>query len=293
MSKLIYFRDLGCQGAKDIVEKSIAFVQNDSTLSLESDKEILFLTKKDESQPLETQYSPISLWKATAEALSIPFLLAYDTKTIKAESIVVVDECFQKEYEAELSEIETKNFIVMQAPGMDFFSAKALSAFSTIVYSALNTGKKPEELVFACMGDAGGEYISYSDFLINSAICLKHELSFAFSEASAKDADKAINQNLLDLAMQAGAKLFLTYDPAFLESDIDLLYLLPWTYASSSFVPASHPYAFDKVQELFAEKTQVVSFLDEVESTPINVELYTKTAVATRVATLLYYIENY
>ncbi len=89
--------------------------------------------------------------------------------------------------------------------------------------------------------------------------------------------------------MSAGAKVFLTYSPEFIENDCDILILAPWTHQPAKDIkPMKHPYCFEQVGNIFLDSTQIVSFIEEVQSSEINLDLYQKAAITSRIATLKY-----
>ncbi len=287
MNTCIYFRDLGCQGAMEILQNALELANSTVKKQDFNIKNDIFLFTKayDESSSL----LPINFWQEIADTLGVKCIVSQNIDEIKASDIIITD----KEYMPFLQEKELANICIEEAFVPDYAMKTAISSFSTFLYTALRTNKAYHEITLAYMGDGGAEHIFTTNNLLNAGICLKNILSFAFSEYSARQEETGFDQSTLDFAMSAGAKIFLTYSPEFIdEENCDMLFLAPWTHqptkSSMDLKPVKHPFCYEQIGNLFLDKTQIVSFIEQVQSSEINLDLYKKAAITSRIATLNY-----
>ncbi len=286
MKTCIYFRDLGCQGATEILQNSLESANSDDLQVFECSKDIFILV---DNLSETSSLSPLSFWKEIAKTLNVNCIISDNIDEITSNNIIITD----KEHRLLLEEKEFENICIEEVQLPDYTLKTAISSFSTFVYTALRTNKDYHELSIAYMGDGGAKQISTTNNLLNAGICLKNILSFAFSEYSARQEETAFDQPVLDFAMSAGAKVFLTYSPEFIEEDsCDLLFIAPWTHqptkSSMDLSAMKHPFCYEQIGNLFLDKTQIVSFIDQVKCSEINLDLYKKAAITSRIATLKY-----
>ncbi len=287
MNTFIYFRDLGCQGATEILENALELAKNEcneTVIKSLKEKNLLFLTKNTDISTLVLA-SPFKIWQEIAQKAGIGTLFSDSFENLSANTIIIAE----KEFIPLLQEKEINNIIIQEEHLYDYTMKSAISTFSTFLYTALRTNKNYNEISIAYMGDVGAQNLSTTNNLLNASICMKNLLSFAFSEHSARQEETGFDQGVLDFAMSAGAKIFLTYSPDFIENDCDILMLADWTYQPSKDLKVlKHPFSFEQIGNIFLDKTQLVSFLAQVESSEINLDLYKKAAITSRIATLEY-----
>ncbi len=282
MQKLIHFRDLGCQAAKEIIESAISYSKNEKEIKKSSPKHVLFFTKNEEKAK-----NQVELWQEVCNALSMDFSCISESSQIIPQAILIVENSL-------LSEVENsdiQNPIIAQSLNEDYLSSNALAMFTNFTYAALCTNKPIYKLQIAWMGDCNGMYKDYTSSLLNATICLQNELSLSFAENL--DCENCLpEKSVLDFAMYAGSKIFLTYDPAFVPTECDVLFLSNWTYKEqASFAQLSHPFTFSTVRDNFSENTQLISFIKEIPSSEIILDLYKKAVIFTRIATLNYIVD--
>ncbi len=296
MKQLINFRDLGCQGAREILFFARDIAKETVSPELKKQRKLVFLTKnKDEvstskiktANGYQEYLSPFSLWKETADNLELEFEHTDTIANLKEQDIVIA----QSSYKGEL-EGKKDIFFIAQDGENDFSSSSAVSAFSSLLYTSLRTGKDFHELSYAFIGDGGQDKIPYSNMLLNAALCMQLCLSLSFPEHSIENEELSLDRETLDFAMSAGAKVFLTYQPEFIPENCDVLYLSDWTHPQAAVSLTRHPYIYDKVNNRFTENTQVVSLIAEHESSAFDAELYTKAGVLARTATLRFIFET-
>ncbi len=280
MQKYIYFRDKGCQAAKDIILSALEMAKDVEISKKNCSNNVLFFTADSQkAQPI------IDIYAKACTLMGCEFHVTDNISLINEHSIVLADENFFPTVE----NLEADNLLIAQALQHDSQSANAFAMFTTMVYTALRTNKPLYELNFSWMGDAGAEQNSFASSLINSTICLQHSLAFAFADNPAQGDICAPPRSILDFAMTAGSKIFLTYDPAFIDESADVLYITPWTYKDQGDIKPSHPFTYETISNNFNNNTHIISFIPEVSSSEIDEELFAKAALYTRVALLSYF----
>ena len=299
MNKLIYFRDLVCQGAIDILSsaKNRALQESscDELICLLKNRRLIFLIKEEKLQDISHSCTAISLWKKVAELLQLEFCIQQEIIDIKKEDILLAD----REFILPLQEMERENILIEQGNYPDYTMKNALSTFSTLLYTSLLHNKNFYEINIAYIGDGNNDNRYTTNNLINSSICMRNFITFSFSEYAYKKS-LALDTEELSFAMNAGAKIFLTHNPEFIESDMDILFLAPWTHEKSmgkdgqqsGLQVISHPYAYENIYNLFLDNTQIVSLTEDFKSSEINLDFYMKAAITTRIASLQYMLNK-
>ncbi len=287
MHKLIQFRDQGCQGAKEILKEALALTKNEYEFSSKNDntKKIIYVTSKESN---EKSNNNIKLWKEIASKIAVEFEVKNDILNITNNDVIILDEA----YSTLLSELEDSNAyaIILDSHKADFESSYALPSFITLAYLSMRTNKPLYELSINWMGDAGTLQANALPItFLNASICTQGFYGFAFENNPAKAELYLPEKEMLDFAMGAGSKIYLTHEPVFLDDDADLLYIAPWTYKDAAQLkPQSHPYTFEDVNKSFHENVQIVSFVPEVQSSPVDEELLSKVRYNTYLATIAY-----
>ncbi len=296
MQKIIHFRDWGCQGVREIVSHALDIYNEKANIEIKNTAKIVFYTKENEKASLQ-----IELWKEVASSLGTSFLLLKDFSEFEINSLdsnhdkfilVLDDQLLESEYEL----IEAKNLncaFIPQTLGDDNVSSNALSLFTGIVFTAFRTQKPFTKLSYALMGDSGTKYADFSNSFLSSSMCLRHNLSFAFAENPQEEAICNPQKENLGIAMQAGSKIFLCYDPALIDENVDVLYISEWTYKKQgNFTSPAHPFTYETISSKFNENTQIISLIPEVQSSSYDEVMYNKALIYTRIALINYYIEN-
>ncbi len=294
MHTLIHFRDWGCQGVRDIVSQALDFATREENQVPTFEGRLVFYSKK-----LNDAKNQIELWKEVAELFAVTFECVDDLHKVdkaqiisgKLEKLILIidDELIESEKE-EIENIISDNALIAQSLGDDVMSSNALAMFTNIVFTALRSGKNITKLSTAFIGDAGSKNCEYANSLLNASMCLRHELGISFADNKAMENECTPQKDHLDIAMQSGSKVFLTYDPNFLPDNPDLLYINNWSYQQQgNFTSPAHPYTYDAIKSKFGENTQVISLIPEVESSAYDTKLYKRATVFTRMAALLYF----
>ncbi len=293
MHKLIHFRDWGCQGAKEIILSALNMINSTNNevenAIQECGYKIVFLT----TNPEKAQ-NQFAIWKEVADTLKCEF--SYFTSLDELDKIldarvVIIDDALLAD-EEQIAKIDQElqgKILIAQSLEDDYLSPYALAMFSNFVYTAKRTGKDLYKLKMSWMGDAGSAYNNYATSYLNSTICLQHELALAFPQNEAKNIECSPEKRSLDFSMQAGSKVFLTHDPIFIEETADVLYLTKWSYKESgNFATPAHPFTFSAIHEKFTKDTQIISLIPEIPSSEIDIDLYQKVSIFTRIATMNY-----
>ncbi len=289
MNKLIQFRDQGCQGAKSILAEAIALSNNTKQFEAISHtaKRLLYIVPAE----CDNDYTKanINVYTKIAAQLSLEFALRHDILDLQHEDIVVIDEAY-KSLAAELQ--ENKCFaIIIDANKNNFESHFAISMLTNLVYLSVQNDKPLYDISINWMGDAGIDSSDIPATFLDASICTNSYYGFAFENNPEFVTRYLPHKELLDFAMGAGSKIFLTHEPAFLHDEADVLYITPWTYKDATGLkPQSHPYTFEAVRKNFENRMQIVSLVPEVKSTPINEELFAKAIYNTRLATVAFFL---
>lgn len=88
------------------------------------------------------------------------------------------------------------------------------------------------------IGGADGPNAGFVNSWLDMALCFQHELFLSFPQG------REPNPDPLDFAMNAGAKIFLTYDPSMVLDGAHALIAAPWLAPSDAIVPR-HPLLAD------------------------------------------------
>lgn len=112
------------------------------------------------------------------------------------------------------------------------------------------------EVRISWIGGADGENAGYVHSWLDLALCFQHELFLSFPQGREPSPEP------LDFAMNAGAKIFLTYDPTTVLDGAHALIAAPWSPSASS-TPAGaitprHPLLFDTAMADAASKLLVL-----------------------------------
>lgn len=126
--------------------------------------------------------------------------------------------------------------------------------------AAAGREEPPDTLRLGWVGRADGEDAGLIRSLLDSALCFRHELFIAFPEGHGPDPDH------LDFALNAGAKIFLSYDPVPAVEGCHALIAAPWHDAGGGLAPR-HPLASDAEVEEAARGIPVFSLVSDLPDT--------------------------
>ncbi len=298
MKKLIHFREQGCQAVQTIIKKSLDSINNTEEIIFKNSA----VNKVDYKIDYKIVYCSLEktdneiFWQEASEKAGISFKSQDSLLNVDEKSLLILNESslhFLEEIENNSNEKTQPYAVITDSSKEDFFSPFALGAFSTLIYTSLRTKKDISSLSIGWIGDAGTHYENIMNSLLNSTICLRNMLGISFEQNEEEAEICAPHVETLSFVMQAGAKIFLSYEPNLLDEDTDLLYLSKWTFKGEKTLNKthSHPYTYDAIKNTFSKNPHIVSLIPEIPSSEINTELYKKTAFITRLATLSYFLE--
>lgn len=280
MNALINFRDQGCQGAINIIEKAKSLALNTSNFQKQdyAVTRLLYVVPVDVKERL---YIKTNIYKEISDILELDFRIIDIDAKINEDDFVILDSNYLENLE-EINKIAKA--CIVEDSKEDFLSPYAIGTFSTYIYTAIKNNKAFEDISINWIGDSGIKQELFIKSLLNASVCMKNCLAFAFENDEENSKLYMPHSDNLDFAMNAGAKIFLSHDASMLDNEADIVYLSPWSYKDNN--NNNHPFTI--IQNDYTNKAQIISLISDIKSSSIDEDLYNKVALNTRLAAISY-----